>query len=167
MDHYGPAGRTRGAPARQWPSAESLKKGIRRQDPRVFARGFDPRVSPKQLAGHYCLTREVTRISWVMTRPDPRDFENLLTRPDPTREFLKPIDPTRPDPRDCETPLTRPAGGVMTREKPWKIGTPLQAIQNLRRHLKGFSSTFKSRLYLLHAIFGTIHPSHPSVNKQD
>ena len=42
-------------------------------------RGFDPRVSPTQLAGHYGLTREVTRISRVMTRPDPRDFENLLT----------------------------------------------------------------------------------------
>ena len=38
-------------------------------------RGFDPRVSPKQLAGHYGLTREVTRISRVMTRPDPRNFE--------------------------------------------------------------------------------------------
>ena len=37
-------------------------------------RGFDPRVSPKQLAGHYGLTREVTRISRVITRPDPRDF---------------------------------------------------------------------------------------------
>ena len=53
-------------------------------------RGFDPRVSPKQLAGHYGVTREVTRISRVMTRPDPRDFENLFTRPDPTREILKP-----------------------------------------------------------------------------
>ena len=63
-------------------------------------RGFDPRVSPKQLAGHYGSTREVTRISRVMTRPDPRDLENLLTRPDPTREILKPLDPTRPDPRD-------------------------------------------------------------------
>ena len=52
-------------------------------------RGFDPRVSLKQLTGHYCLTREVTRISRVMTRPDPRDFENLVTRPDPTREILK------------------------------------------------------------------------------
>ena len=60
-------------------------------------RWFDPRVSPKQLAGHCGLTRQVTRISRVMTRPDPRDFENLLTRPDPTRP-----DPTRPDP-------TRPA----------------------------------------------------------
>ena len=30
--------------------------------------GFDPRVSPKQLTGHYySLTREVTRISRVMT----------------------------------------------------------------------------------------------------
>ena len=53
-----------------------------------------------------------------MTRPDPRDFENLLTRTDPTREFLKPLDPTRhdttreilkpidptgPDPRDFKT----------------------------------------------------------------
>ena len=108
-------------------------------------RGFDPRVSPKQLAGHYGLTREVTRISRVMSQPDPRDFENLLTRPDPTREILKPLDPTRHDPRyfeniltrpdptreilkrndptrsnprDFETPLTRPAGRVMTREKP-------------------------------------------------
>ena len=53
-------------------------------------RGFDTRVSAKQLTGHYGLTREVTRISRVMTRPDPRDFENLLTRPDPTREILKP-----------------------------------------------------------------------------
>ena len=61
-------------------------------------RGFDPRASSKQLAGHYGLTREVTRISRVMTRPDPRDFENLLTRPDPTREILKPLDPTRRDP---------------------------------------------------------------------
>ena len=52
-------------------------------------RGFDPRVSLKQLTGHYGLTREVTRISRVMTRPDPRDFENLVTRPDPTREILK------------------------------------------------------------------------------
>ena len=49
-------------------------------------RGFDPRVSPKQLTGHYGLTREVTRISRVMARPHPRDFENLLTRPDP-RDF--------------------------------------------------------------------------------
>ena len=65
-------------------------------------RGFDPRVSPKQLVGHYGLTREVTRISRVMTRPDPRDFENLLTRTDPTREILKPLDPTRPEPRDFE-----------------------------------------------------------------
>ena len=113
-------------------------------------RGFDPRVSPKQLASHYGLTREVTRISRVMTRPDPRDFENLLTRPDPIREILKPCDPTRPDPRDfenlltrpdptreilkrddstrpdprgLETLLTRPAGRVMTREKPWLFGT--------------------------------------------
>ena len=52
-------------------------------------RGFDPRVSPKQLAGQYGLTREVTRISRVMTRPDRRDFENHLTRPDPTGEVLK------------------------------------------------------------------------------
>ena len=52
-------------------------------------RGFDPRVSLKQLTGHYCLTREVTHISRVMTRPDPRDLESLLTRPDPTREILK------------------------------------------------------------------------------
>ena len=52
-------------------------------------RGFDPRVSLKQLTGHYGLTREVTRISRVVTRPDPRDFENILTRPDPTREILK------------------------------------------------------------------------------
>ena len=86
-------------------------------------RGHDPRVSPKQLAGHYGLTREVTRISRVMARPDPRDFGNLLTRPDPTPDILKPLDPTRPDPtrpdpRDFETPLTRPAGRVMTREKP-------------------------------------------------
>ena len=65
-------------------------------------RGLHPRVSPKQLAGHYGLTREVTRMSRVMTRPDPRDFENLLTRPDPTREILKPLDPTGPDPRDFE-----------------------------------------------------------------
>ena len=77
-------------------------------------RGFDPRVSPKQLAGHYGLTREVTRILRVMTRPDPRLFENLLTRPDPrhfenlltrpdrTREILKPLDLPRPDPRDFE-----------------------------------------------------------------
>ena len=49
-------------------------------------RAFDPRVRSKQLAGHYVLTREVTRISRVMTRPDPRNFENLLTRPDP-RDF--------------------------------------------------------------------------------
>ena len=55
-------------------------------------RGFDPQVSPKQLAGHYGLTRKVTRILRVMTGPDPRDFKNLLTRPDPTR----------PDPRDFE-----------------------------------------------------------------
>ena len=34
-------------------------------------RGFDPRVSLKQLAGHYGLTRVVTRISRVMTGPDP------------------------------------------------------------------------------------------------
>ena len=52
-------------------------------------RGFDPRVSLKQLTDHYGLTRELTRISRVMTRPDPRDFENFLTRPDPTREILK------------------------------------------------------------------------------
>ena len=98
-------------------------------------RGFDPRVSPKQLAGHYGLTREVTRTSRVMTRPDPTreilkpldptrpdppDFEKLLTRPDPTREILKRNDPTRPDPRDFETPSTRPAGRFMTREKHWK-----------------------------------------------
>ena len=55
-------------------------------------------------------------MSRVMTRPDPRDFENLLTQPDLTREILnlltrpdlngeilKPFDPTRPDPRDFET----------------------------------------------------------------
>ena len=50
-------------------------------------RGFDKRVSPKQLMDHYGFSREVARISRVMTRPDPRDFENLLTRPDPTREI--------------------------------------------------------------------------------
>ena len=33
-----------------------------------------------------------------MTRPDPRDFENLLTQPDPIREILKLLDQTRPDP---------------------------------------------------------------------
>ena len=55
-----------------------------------------------------------------MTRPDPRDFENLLTRPDPTHEILKRNGPTRPDPRHFETPLTRP-GRVMTREKPCKV----------------------------------------------
>ena len=108
-------------------------------------RGFDPRLSLKQLTAYYGLTREVTRISRIMTRPDPRDFENLLTRPDPTREIWKPRDPTRPDPRyfenlltrpdpnreilkrndstrpdprDFDTPLTQPAGWVMTREKP-------------------------------------------------
>ena len=37
-----------------------------------------------------------------MTRPEPRVFENLLTRPDPTRDMLKPLDPTRADPRDFE-----------------------------------------------------------------
>ena len=37
-------------------------------------RGFDPRVSPKQLAGHYGSICEVTRLSRGMTRPDPRDF---------------------------------------------------------------------------------------------
>ena len=46
-----------------------------------------------------------------MTRPDPRDFDNLLTRPDPTRDILKRDifkrdGPTRPDPRDFETPMT-------------------------------------------------------------
>ena len=46
----------------------------------------------------------------VMTRPDPRDFNKLLTRPDPTLEILKPLDPTRPDPRDFEAAIdpTRP-----------------------------------------------------------
>ena len=43
-----------------------------------------------------------------MTRPDPRDVENLLTRPDPTREILKPLDPARPDPRDFEAYLPDP-----------------------------------------------------------
>ena len=45
-----------------------------------------------------------------MIRPDPRDFENLLTRPDPAREMLKPLDPTQPDPRDFFKPIdpTRP-----------------------------------------------------------
>ena len=62
-------------------------------------------------------TREILK-PFDPTRPDPRDFENLLTRPDPTREILKRNDPTRPDPRDFETPLTRPAGWVMTCEKP-------------------------------------------------
>ena len=62
-------------------------------------------------------TREILK-PFDPTRPDPRDFENLLTRPDPTREILKRDNPTRPDPRDFETPLTRPAGRVMTREKP-------------------------------------------------
>ena len=38
-------------------------------------RGFDRRVSPKQLAGHHGLIREVTRISRAMTQPDPREFE--------------------------------------------------------------------------------------------
>ena len=46
-------------------------------------RGFDPRVSLKQLTGHNGLTREVTRISRVMTRPDPRDFGPPLTREKP------------------------------------------------------------------------------------
>ena len=32
------------------------------------------------------------------TRPDPRYIEKLLTRPDPTRDILKLLDPTRPDP---------------------------------------------------------------------
>ena len=74
-------------------------------------RGFDPRVGPKQLASHDGLTRKVTRISRVTTRPDPRDLENLLTRPDPPREIFKPLDPTRPDPtREILKPLdpTRP-----------------------------------------------------------
>ena len=92
-------------------------------------RGFDPHESLKQLTGHYGLfNRKVTRISRVMTRPDPRDFANLLTRPDPTREISKRNDPTRPDPRDFGTPLTRPAGRVMTREKPWYIWATFLAI---------------------------------------
>ena len=37
-----------------------------------------------------------------MTGPDPRDFDNLLTRPDPIREILKPLDPIGPDPRYFE-----------------------------------------------------------------
>ena len=81
---YGSAGPTRGAPARQWPPAVSLKKA----DPRARSAGLT-RGSPENN-------------SRVMTRPDPRDLENLLTRPDPAREILKPLDPTRPDPRDFE-----------------------------------------------------------------
>ena len=58
-----------------------------------------------------------------MNRPDPRDFKNLLTRPDPTREILKPLDPTRPDPVRFLKVMTRPdptrpAGRVKTRESP-------------------------------------------------
>ena len=67
--------------ASTWLSPVSLKKA----DPPARSAGHNT------LTGHYGLTREVTRISRVMTRPDPRDFE---------------------------TPLTRPAGRVMTREKP-------------------------------------------------
>ena len=105
----GPAGATRAAPARHKMalSCKFEKGGSAGQ-----IRGFAPRVSPKQLAGHYGLTREVTRISRVMTLPDPRDFENLLTQPDPTRAILKPLDPTRPDSRDLEASRPNPTRPV-------------------------------------------------------
>ena len=48
------AGQTRGAPARQWPSAVKFEKGGSVGQ----IRGFDPLVSRKQLAGHDGLTRE-------------------------------------------------------------------------------------------------------------
>ena len=51
-------------------------------------RGFDPRVSRKQLADHDGLDLRLTRISRIMTRSDPRDLGNLLTRPDPTRSIF-------------------------------------------------------------------------------
>ena len=38
-------------------------------------RGFDPRVRLKQSTVHGDLIREWTVFSWVMTRPDPQDFE--------------------------------------------------------------------------------------------
>ena len=38
-----------------------------------------------------------------LTRIDPRKLRYVLTRPDPTREILKPPDPTGPDPRDFTT----------------------------------------------------------------
>ena len=43
-----------------------------------------------------------------MTRPDPRDFENLLIRPDPTRP-----DPTRPD--RLEMPMVDGDAGAFAR----------------------------------------------------
>ena len=38
--------------------------------------------------------------------------------------FRTPPDSTRPDPRHFRTLLTRPAGRVMTREKPWRFPSP-------------------------------------------
>ena len=58
------------------------------------------------------------------TPPDPRDFENLLTRPDPTRP-----DPTRPDP-------TRPARFeiLLTRPDPTRhnSGDPRKGFMRVR-----------------------------------
>ena len=82
---YGSAGRTHGAPARQWPSAVSLKKA-------------DPRARSTRARSAGVTRGSAENNSQVMTRPDPRDFDNLLTRPDLTREILKSLDPTRPDP---------------------------------------------------------------------
>ena len=70
---FGPAGRIRGS----GPPAGSCKceKGESAESAGQI-RGFDPRVSQKQPAGHGGLIDpQVTRISRVMTRPDSRDFQ--------------------------------------------------------------------------------------------
>ena len=67
------------------------------------------------------------RVVSGVTRPDPREFEHLLTRPDPirldpTRSDSTRSDPTRPDPtrlmRFRRKNLTRSTGEIMTREQP-------------------------------------------------
>ena len=53
-----------------------------------------------------------------VTRPRPVRFENLLARPDPTRDFQIKIGTTRLDPQGFEHLVIQPVGRAMTREKP-------------------------------------------------
>ena len=99
--NFGPAGRFRGS--QRWPSGRQLYV-CKKTDPR--ARSAGPTRGSAEKNSRVMVTRPAS---------DP-----YLTGHDPTRPvtFRTPPDPTRPDPRHFETLLTRPAGRVMTREKP-------------------------------------------------